>query len=60
LGILQKFIDRKVDIDCIDGQKRTPLMWAASTGYKLISFSEKIIEDFLKLCLIRSTDLSVT
>jgi ankyrin repeat protein len=32
LAILQKFIDRKVDIDCIDGQKRTPFMWAASTG----------------------------
>ncbi len=32
LAILQKFIDQKVDIDCIDGQKRTPFMWAASTG----------------------------
>jgi len=32
LEILQKFIDHKVDIDCTDGQNRTPLMWAASTG----------------------------
>ncbi|CAF1385548.1 unnamed protein product [Adineta ricciae] len=30
LEILQIFIDRKVDIDCTDGQNRTPLMWAAS------------------------------
>ena len=32
LEILQIFIDRKVDIDCTDGQNRTPLMWAASAG----------------------------
>ncbi|UJR36642.1 hypothetical protein I4U23_029360 [Adineta vaga] len=32
LAILQIFIDRKVDIDCTDGQHRTPLMWAASAG----------------------------
>lgn len=38
LEILQNFIDRKVDLDCTDGQQRTPLMWAASTGYKTIFF----------------------
>lgn len=32
LAILQKLIDRKVDLDCVDGQNRTPFMWAASTG----------------------------
>ena len=33
LAILKKFIDQKVDIDCVDGQNRTPFIWAASTGY---------------------------
>ncbi|CAF2384298.1 unnamed protein product [Rotaria sp. Silwood2] len=32
LAILQKFIDYRVDIDCIDEQQRTPFMWAASAG----------------------------
>lgn len=40
MAILQNFIDRKVDIDCVDGQQRTPLMWAASTGFY---FVKKII-----------------
>ncbi|CAF1081414.1 unnamed protein product [Adineta steineri] len=39
LAILQKFIDHKVNIDCTDGQTRTPLMWAASAGYIIIKFS---------------------
>lgn len=33
MEILQKFINQKVDIDCVDGQNRTPFIWAASTGY---------------------------
>ncbi|CAF3394398.1 unnamed protein product [Rotaria sp. Silwood1] len=32
LAILQKFMDYRVDIDCIDEQQRTPFMWAASAG----------------------------
>jgi hypothetical protein len=39
LAILQIFIDRKVDIDCIDGQNRTPLMWAASAGERIIPYN---------------------
>ncbi|CAF0962055.1 unnamed protein product [Rotaria sordida] len=32
LAILQKIIDYRVDIDCVDEQQRTPFMWAASAG----------------------------
>ncbi|CAF3920329.1 unnamed protein product [Rotaria magnacalcarata] len=45
LAILQKFIDCKVDIDGIDEQQRTPLMWAASAGYKNKNSSLFRLED---------------
>ena len=36
LAVLQKLISYKVNIDCTDGQQRTPLMWSASAGYRTI------------------------
>ncbi|CAF3820120.1 unnamed protein product [Adineta steineri] len=32
LGILKKLIDCNVDVNCVDEQKRTPFIWAASGG----------------------------
>lgn len=32
LEILNKFIEHHVEIDCLDGQRRTPFLWAASVG----------------------------
>jgi ankyrin repeat protein len=32
LAILKKLIDFNVDVNCIDEQKRTPFIWAASAG----------------------------
>lgn len=34
LAILQILIDHKMNIDCTDGQQRTPFIWAASAGLK--------------------------
>ena len=32
LKMLKKFIDKKVSLTCEDGDKRQPLLWAASSG----------------------------
>ncbi|CAM2707318.1 unnamed protein product [Rotaria socialis] len=45
LAILQKLIDCKVDINGTDEQQRTPLMWAASAGYKNKNLSLFRLED---------------
>jgi ankyrin repeat protein len=35
LAILKKLIEYNADVNCVDGQKRTPFMWAASAGWNL-------------------------
>jgi ankyrin repeat protein len=32
LEILKKLIEYKADVNCLDKQKRTPFIWAASAG----------------------------
>jgi ankyrin repeat protein len=40
LTILKKLIDHNADINCLDEQKRTPFIWAASAG-EIFSLLEK-------------------
>ena len=37
LAILKLLIDHNADVDCLDKQKRTPFIWAASTSKNLLS-----------------------
>jgi ankyrin repeat protein len=41
LTILKKLIDHNVDINCLDEQKRTPFIWAASAGKTFPLFEKK-------------------
>jgi len=41
LTILKKLIDHNADINCLDEQKRTPFLWAASAGEIFFSLLEK-------------------
>lgn len=36
LEVLKRLIELNVDVNCLDEQKRTPFMWAASAGDILI------------------------